>query len=500
MIPYPLYTNYKEEPDLANLKDSLINWYSYSPGNKKESLEKAFEVFKILYNSNASVQDRELAMTVLLSAIQSTLLNDDTLTVGYIKDLCKGLPEDVTNTIKDRYQYMNSCARVTENHNILSKRFSIDKIIAKYTEDPEDTLYIGPLVYKIAKLIDTYHMTIPAKTALVIEELSYIGSKFGRWNDNSIIVTDTMLYYAYLAKESDIYQRIVDKIRESLYLKHDFGDMEYLDREIDTPYDKLLRYIKDGSIYTANGMIKFTEDMCKYKGEWKEHSLFALLDTITYYFIFKPNIETNDTVKITPLNLLVTYITYNFTVSKIDMISWYIGNLKQYQYLLERNLESEDRVVCVIKAVRKVVDTLEEIRSSRGIKLKSKDLTLDEKNIVAGLESCLESVMDSSYYNTEKYLQGYIFPTCRQKIERALHENYIPAVNEIVNQLGLLYFTEQKDLIIEEFKREKNLVDHIAKTYQSQTVTEAQRLYSDILHRFTTWESESDRLKELLEE
>ena len=500
MIPYPLYTNYKEEPDLTNLKDSLINWYSYSPGNKKESLEKAFEVFKILYNSNATIQDREMAETVLLSAIQSTILSDDTLTVGYIKDLCKGLPEDISNSIKSQYQYMNSCARVSENHSILSKRFSIDKIVAKYTEDPEDTLYIGPLVYKIAKLIDTYHMTIPAKAVLVIEELSFIGTRFGRWNDNSIIVTDTILYYAYLAKNKEAFQLIVDKIRESLYLKNDFGPMEFLDQEVDTPYDKLLKYIKDGSIYTADGMIKFTEDMCKYKGEWKEHSLFALLDTITYYFIFKPNIETNDTKSITPLSLLVSYITYNFTVSKIDMISWYIGNLKQYQYLLERNLESEDRIIPVVKAVRKVIDTLEEIRSSRGIKLKSKDLTLDEKNIVAGIESCLESVIDSSYYNTEKYLQGYIFPTCRKKIERALQENYMPAVNEIVNQLGLLYFTEQKDLIIEEFKREKNLVDHVAKTYQSQTVTEAQRLYSDILHRFTTWESESDRLKELLEE
>lgn len=190
---------------------------------------------KVSTKINNNVEDMKNAVT---SSIDNFEKNKN-----QIMDNIKGTSKDKENKKEEvkkecyekMYNTLENCRvydRILSNHNKLSKRYNIDKMI-------DEMAYLGQeeVVYEMCKLIDTYDMDLNYKFNIALENSMYGLYKGSIPYDNSTIVEVVTEYFLMNELVNDDINCIKLALKESRVLSNeDLKSVNYLYRTDIDPY------------------------------------------------------------------------------------------------------------------------------------------------------------------------------------------------------------------------------------------------------------------------
>lgn len=203
---FPLYKNYNEVYNYANLKDSICKWNSYTD-SISESVDKMLELYSIIVNKGTQSQIDEA----------TSLISNNILSISeyehYIPEVRHTINSNkIMNTIKEA-QIID---KLIENHNFIMKRFNVNQVVIENANDESMT----ECICKLCEFIDTYNMGIDSKYKACLEEISYLFAKNNIKYDN--IIEDVTDYFLMTAlNENDEKHELLD-IMESVIDKNSF--------------------------------------------------------------------------------------------------------------------------------------------------------------------------------------------------------------------------------------------------------------------------------------
>lgn len=213
------------KPYSSQLVESLQNWKDLGTNNISR-LNKALELYSNaipVTESEFLQQPKSLLEQMIVAIIATDNISFDKLK-KYIYDNVKDekTKEDLVKISHDEIDLK----RVKTNHEIINKRFNLDKLL----HDKNSNLYkllVDSLIpqlgmIEVCKLLDTYSLSIQDKFALMVEELGYIGKCYNRGNDylySIIPVVHTFLFCTYLP--TSVSEDIIAKVEDSIDSKID---------------------------------------------------------------------------------------------------------------------------------------------------------------------------------------------------------------------------------------------------------------------------------------
>lgn len=167
------------KPYSSQLVEALQNWKDLGT-NDISRLNKALELYSNaipVTESEFLQQPKSLLEQMIVAIIATDNISFDKLK-KYIYDNVNDeeTKEDLTKFSHDEIDLK----RVKNNHEIINKRFNLDKLLHDNTTDIYKLLnskfpQLG--IIEICKLLDTYSLSIQDKFALMVEEISYITKK-----------------------------------------------------------------------------------------------------------------------------------------------------------------------------------------------------------------------------------------------------------------------------------------------------------------------------------
>lgn len=194
---------------------------------------------KVSTKINNNVDNMKDAVSNTLSGAKSNLdknVNQIKNNVGLNKE------EEKDKTIKECYEKMLEhatkivlCDRLLTNHDKLSKRFNIDKMVSEMSKQD-----VSESVYEMCKLIDTYNMSFKAKYNIALENTIYVLEKNYIKYDKKDIVKYVTEYFLMMGNTDSIeYKSIIENMISVLgnnrfYNESDLSEVEYLINAKDT--------------------------------------------------------------------------------------------------------------------------------------------------------------------------------------------------------------------------------------------------------------------------
>ena len=191
---YPLYESYnkKDSYNFANLKEAIYNWELYSQ-NAGNNLNQVLNILDVISENGSS--DQLFEATDLVNKNIVPYLESPLFFKRLVDKKFKGsnmfLSESL-DLIKKAISETNECDRVLNNHNTVSKRFNIDKVISSniFYEDA-----FIETVYTLCSLIDTYNMDLKSKFCNSAELGMYCINECGEKVDQKKLLETILDYY-----------------------------------------------------------------------------------------------------------------------------------------------------------------------------------------------------------------------------------------------------------------------------------------------------------------
>ena len=208
------------KPYSSQLVEALQNWKDLGTDNTSR-LNKALELYSNaipVTESEFLQQPKSLLEQMIVAIIATDNISFDKLK-KYIYDNVNDeeTKEDLTKFSHDEIDLK----RVKSNHEIINKRFNLDKLLH------DNTNYIYKLlnskfpqlgIIEICKLLDTYSLSIQDKFALMVEEISYI-TKNPKVLYYLIPTVHSYLFSTY--PPSSVSEEIISKVADSIAQKID---------------------------------------------------------------------------------------------------------------------------------------------------------------------------------------------------------------------------------------------------------------------------------------
>lgn len=430
MKPYPLYTDYKENPDLKNISDSIKNWMSFSPGNYKKSLFKALEISKSIKDIDTVDLDEKRFIDSLYGAISYIIRiafnHDQTISRESIESAISWMDDENKNNILEMFDKEVSNDRINTNHKILSKRFNLLKMEDSYFYQDSDNsiVFSPPFMYRVFTLIDTYSLTPPAKASLMCEEVKFLLSYNNLYTKNFYAPLYTMLYvvgnfsgdriklsekileqyvkskYINDSRENDL-DLIINTIKKKDEINKKIKDI--IDTRVDdnkelitlpecnipyTAYQLLVYYIYTGKIYSKMGFLEFTDLVSHIKVNRPEN-LITILNVAYYQYIYTNNLD-----GISLKGIITSFISFNFSSSYIAMLSNYMDILQDYIIYITSFTYDEykkTKIDRIVKDINDVIKALDEIRIGRAAKMYDR---IDKEKALAEMEMVLNEAVE----------------------------------------------------------------------------------------------------------
>lgn len=244
---YPLFESYnrKENYNYENLRESAYRWNNYS-ANVADNFSRILELFDIVKENNNGTQLQEF----------TNIINNHI--IPYIKspsvfknNILKRLDEDSNNvyltSILDKINEQEECDRVIRNHNMISKRFNIDKLVSQnilFEDAVTDT------IYKLCELVDTYNLDFKSKFCIANEMALYTINKYAGDTISSQTIFENVTDYYLINGGTNNIPKFLNKIREATKAD-DFinkSNTSYIDK-LEIIYNKYYGDFNPNSIY-----------------------------------------------------------------------------------------------------------------------------------------------------------------------------------------------------------------------------------------------------------
>lgn len=209
---YPLFESYnrKENYNYENLRESAYRWNNYSP-NVADNFSRILELFDIVKENNNGTQLQEF----------TNIINNHI--IPYIKspsvfknNILKRLDEDSNNvyltSILDKINEQEECDRVIRNHNMISKRFNIDKLVSQnilFEDAVTDT------IYKLCELVDTYNLDFKSKFCIANEMALYTINKYAGDTISPQTIFENVTDYYLINGGTNNIPKFLNKIKEA---------------------------------------------------------------------------------------------------------------------------------------------------------------------------------------------------------------------------------------------------------------------------------------------
>ena len=161
----------KESYDYENIRNAIRHWdlYSKSVGNNWNNMMKLCETVSTLGNINQLRECTSIINTEIIPYLSaSSMIKKDVY-----KKMSRSHSDDMKSCYYSMMESLNEnieCDRVINNHDLISKRFNIDKLIANNIlfEDA-----IPETLYSLCSLIDTYDIDYRSKFCIAAEMALY---------------------------------------------------------------------------------------------------------------------------------------------------------------------------------------------------------------------------------------------------------------------------------------------------------------------------------------
>ena len=433
MKPYPLYKDYKENPDLANIAKSLTDWTSFYPGNYKESLMKALEVAKSIKDVKTNDTNDQKFIESLYNNITYMIKNafshDQTISREAIEKAIDWMDEGNRNNILNAFDKAVSDNRIQVNHQILSKRFNLSKMVESYFyKDNDEIIFSPPFMYRVFSLIDTYNLTPPAKASLMCEEIRYLLEGSNLYSSYYYAPVYTMLYVVgnFAGDRTKLADKIIEFYKKSKYINRGdeisfitdiVSDKEKIDaliKKITEPDEDnlvklpdynisytanqiLVYYIYTGKLYSNDGFIQFADIVSHIKTN-RPNSLITILNAALYQYIY-----TNNLKGISLKGIITSYISFNFSAIHIAMLSKYMSELQDFVTHITSFTYDEDkqyRLDKMVKEINDVIKALDQIRIGRGAKMYDR---IDREQALAEISMVLEEALNCADVKAFEY-------------------------------------------------------------------------------------------------
>ena len=163
---YPLYESYKSNYNFQNIRDSINKWSLYSE-NLDKCCNRALELVNVVIE-HGTVQQLEMIVDHIKENIVFSLDNPGFICSYPYKETTEE-QRSILNGLFNKVTDANVCSRVISNHNMISKRFNIDRYVREnaYGDSIKDT------IYELCSFIDTYKMGINSKYNIALEEVLF---------------------------------------------------------------------------------------------------------------------------------------------------------------------------------------------------------------------------------------------------------------------------------------------------------------------------------------
>ena len=200
--------------------------------------------------------------------------------IPYIKDNDRlelaleryNIPDELVDKILEAINKNKVVDRITENHNIISKRFSLLSDLAIYNIGSKKDIPSATkrFVESFAEMIDTYNMSDSNKFTVALEESFYLFEKYGYNYNKSDLVKYLSEYYLFNSDNLNNINEIKECIYNSPVLEEeDYRNIAYINNDncSNSINNLISRFISnpDKSVDSINSLIDsiFTADrMC----------------------------------------------------------------------------------------------------------------------------------------------------------------------------------------------------------------------------------------------
>ncbi|MCK9199326.1 MAG: hypothetical protein M0P49_06960, partial [Bacilli bacterium] len=193
------------------------------------------------------------------------------------------------SNIEEAVSIINICDRVLSNHNKLSKRFNIDKVVRESVNCNDD---IQDCIYELCGMIDTYdNMPFKVKYNVALENVLFVLYKNGVQYENSSVLKDITEYFLYKSDLSDDNKKAMKSLLEktSFYGDRDKIEIDYMIDPDDSDGEYTSFMNSDKNIWVKDNIMEFVLN----EGVLDVLSSGVIRSIINKYSEFKSSLKKN---------------------------------------------------------------------------------------------------------------------------------------------------------------------------------------------------------------
>jgi len=389
------------------------------------------------------------------------------------------------SNIEETASVINICDRVLSNHNKLSKRFNIDKVVR---ESINSNIDIQDCVYELCGMIDTYdNMPLKVKYNVALENVLFVLYKNGVQYENSSILKDITEYFLYKSDLSDDNKKAMKGLLEktSFYGDRDKIEIDYMIDPDDSDGEYTSFMNSDKTIWVKDAITEATIP--------DKESIKVLMD--------KFKLESNKTIekvkniasKIytkSPQNIIdetpnfLSWIRTAVMLSSIAInpIIGVVINFADQLISLGLKRDQADKAVASYKKER-------DVANNKLSKMKSGDVKDRYEKYIESLDSSitkLETYRDTLY--TDKELEKKDEVNFESALESTINN---PTIDEYINEAHQGVIQQYKDILsrlkkIATTKIKQFIQKHVLSFIESEELSKFENINSDTIMNYLT--------------
>lgn len=408
---YPLFQNYNKNYNFTNIMEAVDHWTRYSK-SVEESFKKVLELVNIV-DTKGLVNQKQMINEKCLDIIFE--IKDILPLYSIINEYTTSNPNNkLYPTLLSKLDTISQCDRLIENHNFLSKRFNINRLVTEHVIIERDS--INDTIYELCSLVDTYDYNINTKYIISLEEALY-----SFWKNNidypmSAIIENVTDYYLsnHLDKNDNSGQLLnifKESINNSKFISND--DSKYIDelmQFVPKTNNESVTNIAKQTFKTIKTKIQKTKDLIdkfKVNPNKNESTFKKLINDI--FLVYKDQDIIDETPRILSLCFYFLIVTGAIAFSEsivggiIALVaSKFIYLIKERSYMDKTLKKWYSHRDSVAKKIDKCDD--EDKKAKMKIYLKEIDKNIDKLEDYA--DSLKSSKEDKSYENRPDNYSG----------------------------------------------------------------------------------------------
>ena len=367
--------------------------------------------------------------------------------VSYIIEGIKeyNLSDYQKDTILKEASIYNTCDRILNNHNTISKRFNLEDIVLK------NKFNIKVALESVCSIIDTYDREPYQKMNICLEEMFYIIEKNKIDYNKKDIVNSIVEYFLLSTNEiSDkVYKGMKKCITESSILTEDESDnVIYLSTNRDDNTNSNIKSII-ASYITGN---KDKDSLEKTITDCINSDILDIIYNFSTFIDFLIEVYKFDRIYDTELESIMSNIEVNISNKLISVINDAIINREEFGQIIDQlsnKINIVDNLILSKSSQPRLLDLSKHLKSIYNIIIPYYDniYTSDNINTINTLENCTKEIPVSegllwkshnivtAIRNLDKYLGDKCKNAVNKLLGRAKSDKDEPSVLEKINKV-----------------------------------------------------------------